>query len=171
MSDRLARRLNALSETQARAELLRCCGSPSWVDAMLAGRPFADDADVFGAAERAWWELGGDDWLEAFATHPRIGDRAAGDPRHAATRDWSRQEQAGTAVADADTMRALAAGNGEYERRFGHVFLICAARRSATEMLAELRRRLGNAPDVELRVAAQEQAKITRLRLERLAGA
>jgi 2-oxo-4-hydroxy-4-carboxy-5-ureidoimidazoline decarboxylase len=165
----IAGHLNGIEEARAKAELRRCCASARWADAMLAARPFADDDAVFGAAERAWWALGRADWLEAFAAHPRIGDRDAPDPRHAATQNWSRAEQAGATEAGAGVRAALAAGNAAYEARFGHVFLICATGRSGEEMLAGLRRRLSNDPDTELRVAAGEQAKITRLRLERLA--
>ncbi len=167
--DRVARHLNALAEPDARAALLRCCGSGRWADAMLAARPFADDATVHEAAARAWWALAPEHWREAFGAHPRIGDRDAADPPRAATRAWSDQEQAGARTADDATRAALAAGNREYEQRFGHVFLISATGRTADEMLAELRRRLGNAPGEELRGAAAEQATITRLRLERLA--
>ena len=165
----LADYLNGLPESDSRAELLRCCASTRWSAAMVAARPFASDAAVLAAADRAWWALGPEDWLEAFAAHPRIGDRASPDARHATTREWSRREQAGAATPDEEVRAALAAGNAEYERRFGHVFLIRATGRSAEEILAALRRRLGNDPDKELREAAGEQAEITRLRLERLA--
>ncbi len=160
--------LNGLPAADAHAALLRCCASQRWVDAMIAARPFGDDAALFAAADREWRALGADDWREAFAAHPRIGDREATDARHAGTRDWSRREQAGTATADPAVLAALAEGNRVYERRFGHVFLISAAGRSADEMLAALRRRLGNEPAAEMREAANEQAKIMRLRLERL---
>jgi 2-oxo-4-hydroxy-4-carboxy-5-ureidoimidazoline decarboxylase len=127
---------------------------------MAAARPFADDAAVAAAAERAWWALEPADWREAFAAHPRIGERAAAE--------WSRREQAGMDGAAAGTRRALADGNRAYEARFGHVFLICATGRAAGEMLAELERRMANDPAAELREAAGEQAKITRLRLDKL---
>jgi len=117
---------------------------------------------MFAAAERAWWGLGPDDWREAFAAHPRIGERGPDA--------WSAAEQAGMSSAADATRRALAAGNRAYEERFGQVFLICAIGRSAADMLADLERRLGNDPVTELRVAAAEQAKITRLRLEKLAS-
>ena len=118
---------------------------------------------MFTAAETVWWSLEPEDWLEAFAAHPRIGGRA---------RDvWSSTEQAGMKGATAGTQTALAAGNREYEARFGHVFLICATGRSAAEMLSELVQRLGNDPATELRIAAGEQAKITRLRLQKLVTA
>jgi len=165
----VARYVNALSEPDARQQLYRCCASRRWVAAMAAGRPYGDDDAVLAAADRVWWALAPDDWREAFAAHPRIGDRAATDPRHASTRDWSRAEQAGTAAADAATLAALAEGNRLYAERFGHVFLIAAAGRTAEEMLVALRRRLRNDPDTELREAAAEHATITRLRLERLA--
>jgi OHCU decarboxylase len=152
--------LNSLPDAAARAALARCCGARRWVDALLAGRPFGGDAELLAAAERCWWELGRADWLEAFAGHPRIGERS-GDAR-------ARSEQAGVDGARENTRAALARGNRDYERRFGYVFLICAAGKSADEMLAALETRVGNTPAVELRIAADEQAKITRLRLENL---
>lgn len=160
MTRRLGEYLNALDEGAARDALARCCGAGRWVDGMVAARPFADDRAVLEAAERLWWALGAGDWLEAFAGHPRIGERARDD--------WARGEQVGVEAGGAETRRALAAGNGEYERRFGHVFLICATGRSADEMLSALRRRLDNDPARELQVAAGEQAKITRIRLKKL---
>jgi OHCU decarboxylase len=160
---RVAGYLNALSEERARTALQRCCGARHWVDGMLAARPFASDAELLAAAERVWWGLGRADWLEAFAAHPRIGARAE------AMTDWARREQAGANGAAEATLAALAQGNRTYEERFGHVFLICATGRTADEMLGALRGRLTNDPATELRVAAEEQAKITRLRLDRLA--
>lgn len=130
---------------------------------MIAARPFSDDQALLEAAERAWRALGREDRLEAFAAHPRIGDR---DVRER----WSRDEQSGVASASDEVLAELAAGNAEYERRFGHIFLIRASGLSAEEMLRALRSRLENDPDVELDVAAAEQAKITRSRLERLAA-
>jgi len=162
-ADAIARHLNALAEPHARAALLRCCASRRWGERMLAGRPFADDSGVFAAAERIWWSLEPDDYHEAFAAHPRIGERT-GDA-------WSRAEQAGMAAADVDMRRAFTEGNRAYEERFGHVFLICATGRSPDDMATELQRRLGNDPASELRIAAGELAKITRLRLEKLVTA
>lgn len=154
--------LNGQPGNAARAALTRCCTSRRWVEAMLAARPFGGDAALFEAAERAWWALGKDDWLEAFGGHPRIGERGIDA--------LVRHEQAGMNRAGDKTRAALAQGNREYEARFGHVFLICATGKSATDMLGALRARLGNDPATELRIAAGEQAKITRLRLEKLAA-
>ena len=140
--------------------LRRCCSSTRWVDRMVAGVPYASDASLFAAAERVWWDLEQEDWLEAFRAHPRIGERGPDA--------WSRGEQAGVDAAAAETRRHLAQGNQAYERRFGHVYLVCATGRDATELLSDLGSRLRNDATSELRIAAAEQAKITRLRLEKL---
>lgn len=152
--------VNGLAETHAIDELGRCCGSTRWVRRLAAARPFASDAELLRLADEVWWSLEPEDWLEAFATHPRIGERDGGD--------WTASEQAGMDEAGAEVHRALVAGNREYEERFGHVFLICATGLSGEEMLAALRRRLSNEPEAEVRVGAAEQAKITRLRLGKL---
>ena len=152
--------INGLAGDAARAALTRCCASTHWVKRMLAGRPYASDQQIFQAAEREWWALDRGDWLEAFAAHPRIGERA--------TDAWSSGEQRGVTRAAAELRLALREENGLYERRFGHVYLVCATGRGAAELLADLKARLANDPDKELRVAAGEQAKITRLRLEKL---
>ena len=154
--------LNSLPVAAARAALGCCCGARHWVNAMLAARPFASDAELLATGERVWWGLGRADWLEAFAAHPRIGDRQE------ALTDWARREQAGADGAAVATLTALAQGNLTYEQRFGHVFLISATGKTADEMLGALRGRLSNDPAAELRVAAEEQAKITRLRLDKL---
>jgi OHCU decarboxylase len=157
--------LNRLPRDAADAALRRCCGSRAWVRAMLEARPFSGRATLLAHADVVWWSLGAGDWLEAFTHHPRIGER----PQPAAdTSDWAAGEQAGTAAADAAVLAELESLNHEYEARFDHVFLICATGRSADEMLAALRERLGNDPGAELRIAAEEQRKITRLRLEKL---
>jgi OHCU decarboxylase len=156
----LAARMNGLSPDDAAAALRRCCGAERWVERMIAGRPYADDRALLEAADRAWWDLGREDWLQAFRAHPRIGERSADS--------WSWQEQAGVDGTGADIRRRLAAGNEAYEGRFGHVYLVCATGREAPELLADLETRLTNDPARELRVAATELAKIIRLRLEKL---
>jgi 2-oxo-4-hydroxy-4-carboxy-5-ureidoimidazoline decarboxylase len=98
---------------------------------------------------------------QALAGHPRIGERHGADGR-------SRREQAGVHGADPATIRALADGNEEYERRFGHIYLVCATGRSAGELLALLRERLSNDPGTEWEVVRRELAKINRIRLTRL---
>ena len=158
-------RLNALPDGEARALLLACCASSRWAERVAAGRPYRSANDVLDAADAASRDLGPADVQEALAAHPRIGDRAGGASREAG---WSRQEQASVADADAAVRDELHAGNLAYEERFGQVFLIRAAGRSPTEMLAELRRRLGNDPESERREVADQLREITRLRVERL---
>ena len=158
-------RFNGLPEAAATAELLAVCHSRRWAGQVAAGRPYADLAALRQAADEAWAALGPEDWLEAFAAHPRIGEAGGAAPA------WSRQEQAGVGGAGRAVQERLARGNAEYETRFGHVFLIAAAGRSAAGILEELERRLGNDPATELEVAAGEQRRITRLRLERLVDA
>ncbi len=156
---------NALSADEARAALSRCCGSARWASRMAAARPFANQQALAQAARRIWLELGLDDWRQAFLHHPRIGDVQA---NFAVTGGWAEAEQAGALGATAEVLAELAAANRAYEERFGHLFLVCASGKSATEMLALLRARLGNDPAEELSVAAGEQQKITELRLEKL---
>lgn len=128
---------------------------------MTEARPFGSVESLAEAADRTWRGLSREDWLEAFAAHPAIGGSAPAST-------WSRQEQSGTAGADAETRAGLAVLNREYALRFGHVFLVCATGRSAAEMLALGQLRLRNDPATELATAAEEQRKITRLRLEKL---
>ena len=165
----VAARLDASGAPDARQALLRCCGSHRWVEAMLRRRPFGDDDALFETADQIWNDLSPEDWLEAFSHHPRIGERKLETAAPAETRTWAAQEQAGAAQASVGLRRALEDGNQAYEERFGHVFLICATGLSAAAMLAALRRRLANDRETELRAAATEQAKITRLRLQKWA--
>jgi 2-oxo-4-hydroxy-4-carboxy-5-ureidoimidazoline decarboxylase len=161
--------LNGLPEEAARAALERCCGSASWVNAMAARRPFASTAALHAAAAQEWDRLDRADILEAFAHHPRIGaDVNELRARFGATSAWASEEQAQVKQAAEAVLEALRTANLAYQRRFGFIFIVCATGRSADEMLALLEARLPNPPDVELGVAAAEQAKITRLRLEKL---
>lgn len=159
------RELNEAPADAARAILLRACGSSRWVDRMMARRPFANDAKLFFAARNEWFGLTERDWLEAFAHHPRIGDRAALEARFPETHDLSAKEQAGVGETREDVLTALAEGNDAYFDKFGFIFIVCATGKSAEEMLALLRERLPHDRSTELRVAAEEQAKITALRL------
>lgn len=164
-----ARALDAMDQEVARAALTRCCGARRWVDAMLGRRPFGTDEALMHAADEVWATMEREDVLEAFGHHPRIG--ASMDElkkRFATTSAWSAGEQRAVSGASDETLRALSDGNAAYEARFGHIFIVCATGKSADEMLALLNARLGNAPDDELRIAAGEQAKITKLRLGKL---
>jgi len=160
--------LNLLSADKAANEMLKCCGSTLWARQMVAARPFTDSVQLSETADNVWWSLGPEDWLEAFRAHPRIGEQKATGPQSEAARAWSRQEQSGVRSASDSAVTALAAGNVEYERRFGFIFIVCATGKSGEEMLTMLSSRLGNEPATELRIAAEEQRKITQLRLGKL---
>jgi 2-oxo-4-hydroxy-4-carboxy-5-ureidoimidazoline decarboxylase len=161
--------LNALSREAAAEALFRACGSTRFVAAMLTRRPFASRSAVFDAAAEVWATLGPEDYREAFSHHPEIGaDLAELRQRFMPTAAWSRAEQATAAGASDATLHALRDGNQAYRARFGYTFIVCATSRTAAEMCALLEARLGNPPDLELAIAAAEQGKITRLRLEKL---
>jgi 2-oxo-4-hydroxy-4-carboxy-5-ureidoimidazoline decarboxylase len=158
-------RFNALPVEQAEKELTGCCASPVWVREVAAGRPYPGVPDLLATADAALARL---DWAgvaQALAGHPRIGQRPAGEGRDAA---WSRREQSGVADADQATAAALAEANEEYERRFGHLFLIFASGRGPAEILAAARERLGHDDATERQVVRGELTKIVLLRLARL---
>lgn len=135
---------------------------------MLTRRPFGSRVELLTAAREEWNALESPDWREAFAHHPKIGDRDALAARFPATHELSTREQAGIADATTGVLDALADGNRRYEEKFGYIFIVCATGKSADEMLALLEARLPNDAATELRVAAAEQAKITELRLQKL---
>lgn len=166
MTDALldATALDRLSPAAADALLRPACASDDWVAAMVAARPFGSLAAVVDRSDAVLAELGWPAVLAALAAHPRIGDRPAGAGLEAS---WSRQEQAGAANAGADVRTALHDGNVAYEQRFGHVFLIRATGRTATEMLAALTERLGHDDATEQQVVRRELAAVVRGRLEK----
>jgi 2-oxo-4-hydroxy-4-carboxy-5-ureidoimidazoline decarboxylase len=133
---------------------------------MLLRRPFGSRPALLTAAREEWFALAPDDWRDAFAHHPKIGDLGALRGRFAATAALAAREQAGVAGAPDAILEALAEGNRAYEQKFGFIFIVCAAGRSAGEMLDMLRARLRNDPRTELLIAAEEQAQITARRLE-----
>jgi len=157
--------VNQAPDEQAAEQLRACNASPRWIAEVLAGRPYADVDSALDVAERAARSLDWDEVRQALDAHPRIGERVEGGSTEAR---WSRREQSAVGGTDARTQETLRAGNVAYERRFGHVFLIRAAGRSADEVLAELRRRLGNDPERERAEVAEQLAQITRMRLEAL---
>jgi OHCU decarboxylase len=161
--------INAWTDDETRESFERCCGSRRWSEAMARSRPFESEAAVIATAERIWWGLSEADWLEAFAAHPRIGDVDAIRARFATAAAWASREQAGALAASEDVLRNLATGNRHYEERFGFIFIVCATGKTAEEMLELLKERLSNDPEAELKLAAGEQMKITRIRLERIA--
>jgi OHCU decarboxylase len=163
LSDTLAA-FNQLSRAEAERRLLTCCGSRAWASAVAGRRPYAGLATLLETADVEWARLEPSDWLEAFEAHPRIGEKGGHSPAA------SNREQKGVMSAREETLAVLAEGNRRYEKRFGHVFLISAAGRSAEDVVAALRERIENDPAAELNVAADEQRKITRLRLKSMLG-
>lgn len=164
----LIEHINRLSADDARAAFTRCCAATRWVETMAQGRPYESEDALLKAADTCWWSLGRDDWLEALAAHPKIGDIESLRSKYAATKTWAADEQSGVDTAAEATIQALAAANQQYEQKFGYIFVVCATGKSADEMLSILRRRCGNEPATEIRQAATEQLKITRLRLQKL---
>jgi 2-oxo-4-hydroxy-4-carboxy-5-ureidoimidazoline decarboxylase len=160
-------RWNRLSAEEAEQEILACCGSKGWARAVAAQRPLKDEASLVAVADETWWNLGTADWVEAFDTHPRIGERKAPLFASAQSVTWSAQEQRNVAAAGDAIQLALAEGNREYERRFNRVLIVCVTGKSAPEILEILQRRLRNDDATELRESAEEQRKITYIRLKK----
>lgn len=157
-----------MSDSEAREEFLKCCGSKNWAQQMVDSRPFAGPVELLETADRVWWSLAPKDWLEAFHSHPKIGEKQAAAATAREAQQWSADEQSGIRTSAQATIDSLASLNRVYEEKFGFIFIICASGKSSEEMLASLRERLENEPDEELRNAAAEQARITKLRLEKL---
>ncbi|MGI9007503.1 MAG: 2-oxo-4-hydroxy-4-carboxy-5-ureidoimidazoline decarboxylase [Streptosporangiaceae bacterium] len=160
---------------QAARELLRgCCSSARWATLVAGGRPYPGRAAVLAASNAAVDALGEADLREALAGHPRLGDRpASASPSGAGPggeQGWTSREQAGVRSGDAASQAALESGNADYELQFGHLYLACATGRSAAELAAFLRERLGSEPEREWQVVAGELAAINRIRLEQLFG-
>ena len=135
---------------------------------MVAERPFTSLNKLFDTADQIWWSLKPGDWLEAFHSHPKIGEGKAAAAVTAEAQRWSEDEQSGIRDSAPQTIDELAELNRAYEAKFGFIFIVCAAGKRSEEMLRILRERLANNPDEELRLAAAEQAKITQLRLGKL---
>lgn len=161
-------RFNTMTPAALEAALRACCGSSRWNEWMREGQPYASAADLLSAADATWSWTSADDWREAFRAHPRIGEKKAAAGQDAAAKAWSSEEQAGTRDATAAMRAELAAINQAYEARFGFIYIVCATGRTLDEMLSIARGRMANDPATELRVAAAEQHRITRLRLEKL---
>lgn len=180
-----------MTREEAFAALLNCCGSREWARQVCELRPFRHADELAETADRAWWNLEPQDWLEAFRSHPKIGERktdehtrqsdeeskslvekrdgkdGAGGKENLSSR-WSEAEQSRAQDASQETLEALADANETYENKFGHIFIVCATGKNAGEMLSLLHQRMDNDSGTELRVAAEEQRRITRLRLEKL---
>ena len=128
-------KLNELTANDAQAEFLKCCGSRAWATAMVSGRPFAAEEDLFAKADEFAASLTAEDWLEAFRAHPKIGEKKAATAQTQQEKSWSSQEQSAMQTASMDTVARLAKGNHEYEKKFGFIFIVCASGKSSDEMI------------------------------------
>ena len=168
-------RWDHLPVEEAVRTILPCCGSRAWARGMVARRPLADEGALLAAANETWRNLAQSDWMEAFQSHPRIGESRASSLESqssvAGSRDqsvgWSAQEQSNVADLEAVVKTALADANREYERRFNRIFIVCATGKSAPEILEILKRRLGNDAETELHEAVEEQRQIMEIRLRK----
>jgi 2-oxo-4-hydroxy-4-carboxy-5-ureidoimidazoline decarboxylase len=158
---------NAASEAEAQDAMLACCGARRWAASMVALRPIASVIALSALADREWSRMEESDWLEAFACHPRIGERSPQRTAHASSKSaaWSSQEQASAAIAEDRILAGIAKGNEAYEQRFGFTYIVCATGKTAEEMLAILTQRLKNDRAAELREAAEQQRQILQIRL------
>lgn len=160
--------LNNFPAEEAADLLLKCNGSAAWVAEMMRARPFRDADALFAAAEQVWHKLPRADVLEGFNHHPRIGDLASLKAKFSLSSAWSKSEQSSVEQAGDTVLLELRDLNRTYEQKFGFIFIVCATGKSADEMLCLLKERMDNDPEHELKVAANEHAKITKLRLEKL---
>ena len=159
---------NILPKQQLINELTKCCGSSTWVNKMLPFVPADDMVELLEDAEEQWWKCSEADWKEAFTHHPEIGDMKSLTKKFTSTAQWASAEQEGAGNASQQEIEALAEGNRLYKEKFGYIFIVYATGKSAAEMLDILQSRLPNNPVEEIQIAADEQYKITRLRIEKL---
>jgi 2-oxo-4-hydroxy-4-carboxy-5-ureidoimidazoline decarboxylase len=158
---------NALSPDAAATEILPCCGSNAWARAMATRRPIPNESLLLAACDEVWWGLPESAWMEAFQSHPRIGESRAHQTVSARSAEWSGDEQRTVAAASDDIKFVLAEANREYEARFHRIFIVCATGKSPEQILQTLRQRLRNDDTTELREAAEQQRQITHLRLKK----
>ncbi|MFN0139188.1 MAG: 2-oxo-4-hydroxy-4-carboxy-5-ureidoimidazoline decarboxylase [Pyrinomonadaceae bacterium] len=160
--------LNELSAAKAEAAFLDCCGSREWAMAMTRSRPYPMLENLFVTAEKIWFSLPIADHLEAFAAHPKIGSEKSSSAKSDRSANWSESEQSGMNEADRQVRSSFVEANRLYEDKFGFIFIVCATGKTAEEMLAVCRARLSNSVQTELEIAAEEQQKITEIRLCKL---
>jgi 2-oxo-4-hydroxy-4-carboxy-5-ureidoimidazoline decarboxylase len=157
-----------LAMGEKRELLQKCCGSSAWVNKMLKTPPANDLIDLFEDADDNWNECTQEDWLEAFRHHPIIGDAKSIKDKFASTAGWAAAEQKGADNISEETSSALANGNKKYFEKFGYIFIVFATGKSANEMLDILQKRLLNSPEDEIKIAAAEQIRIAKNRLQKL---
>lgn len=158
---------NVMTLDEAAEEILPCCGSKAWALEMSARRPISDENGLLAASDEVWRRLTKSDWVEAFRSHPRIGESGASDAGPLRCAGWSREEQGRVNAAGKGLKEALTDRNRAYEQRFGRIFIVCASGKSPEEMLDILRWRLDNDEETELQESAEQQRQIAQLRLKK----
>lgn len=161
-------KLNQMLTDQLTTAFTQCCVAQRWVSQMVQSVPFVSETQLFETADTIWAALGEADYLEAFEGHPKIGDVSSLKQKYANTKALASGEQFSVNQASDEVLQRLAAGNHAYEAKFGFIFIVCATGKSAAEMLALLEARLPHERAIEVQNAAEEQRKITRIRLEKL---
>ncbi len=159
---------NSLKTSEAQQLLFNCCGSTSWAQKLVVRIPFHSVIELKTDSDKIWLKCEEKDWLEAFTHHPKIGDMKSLAEKFASTKEWASGEQAGVNDASTTILQELADENAAYEKKFGYIFIVCATGKSALEMLSLLEDRLMNEPNEEIKIAMQEQNKITHLRIDKL---
>jgi OHCU decarboxylase len=160
-------RWNRLDAQEAENEILPCCSSRAWARGMVSRRALQDEAATLAASDETWHNLDESDWMEAFRSHPRIGESGAQPSPDSRSAAWSTQEQSHATAADDSVNAALREANREYERRFGRIFIVRASGRTGFEILRILQQRLQNDEETELREAAEQQRQIIQIRLRK----
>ncbi|HWW22831.1 MAG TPA: 2-oxo-4-hydroxy-4-carboxy-5-ureidoimidazoline decarboxylase [Edaphobacter sp.] len=164
MNDVLAR-WNSLDPESATREILPCCGSQAWAEALTAKRPYTNEAALLTTSDTIWLSLPEAAWQQAFDSHPRIGQKHAQTHATEASLRWSAQEQRTALSANAAAKLAIEEANRRYEQRFNRIFIVCASGKTTSEILSILEARMNNDPQTELHEAAEQQRQITQLRL------
>jgi 2-oxo-4-hydroxy-4-carboxy-5-ureidoimidazoline decarboxylase len=159
---------NTLSVGAASDELFKCCGSSSWVKVLSERIPFASVEELKNDSDKVWFSLQEKDWLEAFSHHPKIGDIKSLEKKFMSTKEWTSNEQLAVNTATQNVLTELKELNDAYEKKFGYIFIVCATGKSAEEILTILKSRLRNSSEEEIKIAMQEQNKITHLRIDKL---
>lgn len=168
MTEASVQKINAMTSSELDRQLTICCGSKAWVKEMVKRAPFQSKQDLMEASDQVWFALSEKDWLEAFSHHPKIGDVKSIAEKFASTKHLASSEQSGVQAASKEVIEELAEKNKLYEEEFGFIFIICATGKSAGQMLVAITDRLDNKRKDEVFIAATEQSKITKLRLEKL---
>ena len=161
-------KLNEMDTDEAGKIFSQCCGSSNWISRMVKCRPYSSEFELIKNSEEIWFALNKNDWIEAFEHHPRIGDLNSLKEKYSDTKLMAGKEQSGVESASDKVLSELSTFNKEYENKFGYIFIVCATGKSADEMLSLVRERIHNSAEEEIHIAAAEQNKITKLRLEKL---